>query len=93
MPSKNRIPSSLKVVFFACFGKSLLEVFVYFSRKPLLKLPKKYGFKVLRILASINLDKSRQTNAAILTRIASEFNADLTNFAPLKLNAVQSPFG
>ena len=66
----------------------MLEVFVYFSRKPLLKPPKKYGFKVLRILASINLGKSRQTNAAILDRIASEFNADFANFAPLKLDAV-----
>ena len=54
---------------------------------------KNAALRCLGILTAINLDKSRQTNAAILTRITSEFNADLTNFAPLKLNAVQSPFG
>ena len=54
---------------------------------------KNTALRCLGILTAINLDKSRQTNAAILTRIASEFNADLTNFAPLKLNAVQPPFG
>ena len=48
---------------------------------------------MLRILASINLGKSRQTNAAILDRIASEFNADFANFAPLKLDVVQIPLG
>ncbi len=45
------ITSYLKGVFFACFGKSLLEVFVYVSRKSLLKLPEKCGFKVQSIFA------------------------------------------
>ncbi len=40
---------------------------------------------MLRILTAINSGKSRQTNAIILCRIISEFNADFTNFAPLKL--------
>jgi len=40
---------------------------------------------VLRILTAINSGKSRQTNAIILCRIISEFNADFTNYAPLKL--------
>ena len=54
------------------------------------KSSKKYGFKVLRILTSINLGKSRQTNAIIPSGIIREFNDDLANFAPLKLNLFNS---
>ena len=78
-------PTSLKAVFFACCGKSLLEVRTVRLRKSSSQPPEKYGFKVLRILTAINLGKSRQTNAIILCRIISEFNADFANFAPLKL--------
>ena len=39
---------------------------------------------------AINLGKSRQTNAVILNRITSEFNTDFTNFAPLKLNELDT---
>ena len=52
MPSKNRIPSSLKVVFFACSGKSLLEVRTVRLRKSSPQPPEKYDFKVLRILTA-----------------------------------------
>ena len=45
---------------------------------------------MLRILTSINLEKSRQTNAIITSGIISEFNDDLANFAPLKLNLFNS---
>ena len=88
MPSKNRIPSSLKVVFFACSGKSLLEVRTVHLRKSSPQPPEKYDFKVLRILTAKNLGKSRQTNAIIPRGIISEFNADFANFSPLKLNVI-----
>ena len=62
-PRGIRTPSSLKAVFSACLGKSLLEVRPVRLRKSSSQLSKKCGFKVLRILTAINLEKSRQTNA------------------------------
>ncbi len=41
---------------------------------------------MLCILTLLNLGKSRQTSAAILDRIANEFNNDFTNVTGLKLN-------
>ena len=81
-------PSFLPVAANLClkYGKVRL-------RKPLPQLPKKYGFKVRSILTTINSEKSRQTSEVILDRITSEFNNDFSNFAPLKLNAVQISLG
>ena len=92
-PREKRNLSSLKAVFFARCGKSLLEVRQVRLRKPLPQLPKKYGFKVRSILTTINSGKSRQTSEVILDRITSEFNKDFTNFAPLKLNDVRFSLG
>ena len=58
--------TSLKAVFFAYFCKFSLVVRQVQHRSPLQQSAKKYGFKVLRILTAINLEKSRQTNEVIL---------------------------
>ena len=71
---------ALKPSFLLVAANLCLKYVTVRLRKSSSQPPKKYGFKVLRILTAINLGKSRQTNAIILA-----FNADFANFAPLKL--------
>ena len=95
MVSRERfeLHQALKLSFLSVAANLCLKYGKVRLRKSLPQLPEKYGFKVRSILTAINSGKSRQTSEVILNRITSEFNKDFTNFAPLKLNAVQLSLG
>ena len=57
---------ALKPSFLSVAANLCLKYVQVRLRKSSSQPPKKYGFKVLRILTAINLGKSRQTNAIIL---------------------------